>query len=367
MKDDLNGRLKELHGRRFARTVGNGTAALTVLLKALGLRDQGIAFPGGVCPNVAAAVLLSGNRPVFVDPDEKTGGLSAAALRACAEPFAAVVAVHAYGTMSHMPELEAFCASSGAVLIEDFAVAQGASQAGKPAGSFGRASIVSFGAGKVVSHGIGGAILTDDEELDREIARLDAALPPFSEPARAAAHELSARFKAAYNAQLGGGQVAAWREWPAVSASLAPAMLHRFAPEWEAPILNRLAGLAALVKGRRLKATRLAELLGGIDGLTVVAPPPGSVPWRLNALVDRDRDGLLRLLWKSGYKASSWFGPLDLYFRPIEARPAPMPAGDAFGRRVVNFWVNEEVDETYLVGVAAATRECLRRPAISRG
>ena len=338
-----------------------------MVLQAAGLRDKGVAVPNGVCPNVAAAIELSGNRPVFVDPDPETYGLSSAVLAACKEPFAAVVAVHAYGSLCDMAGLASFCAQGGAVLIEDFAVAQGATIAGRPAGSFGLASVVSFGAGKVAAHGAGGAILTDDEALDREVGRLDAALPAFSEPSRAAAEALSARFKALYNAQLDGRVAAPWREWPAASAALAPGLLHRFAPEWERPIAERLQRLDALVEGRRAKAARLTALLEGIDGLVVVAAPAGSVPWRLNALVERGRDELLRRLWKSGLKASSWYGPRDLYFRPPEARPAPMPRGDAFGRQVVNLWVNEEVDEAYLAAAASAARDLLRRPAISRG
>jgi dTDP-4-amino-4,6-dideoxygalactose transaminase len=345
--------LSERHERRRVIPVGNGTAALCLLLKALGLRDRDIAVPDSVCINVPLAVLLSGNRPVFLDVEEDTLGLSPDRLEAHVGPLGAVVAVHAYGAPCRIERLAAICSARGIPLLEDFALAQGARVGGRPAGAFGRASFVSFGAGKILSYGIGAALLTDDDALADAVAREEAALPACTESHRAGVEDLMKAFRTLYNRWLGRDLNGFWKEFRERARAAGPSFLHRFDPAW-APGLGELLGdLDRRLEVRRRREERLRGLLAAAGAvLRPWTPPPGSVPWRFNAFVTGDRNGLLKHLLERKFKASSWYGPADLFFGPRSGRTGGFGVSDRVGDRILNLWVGEDVDEEYAPAVA---------------
>ena len=59
--------LCEKHARKYCYLVGNGTTALYLGIKVLGINNGSIAIPNNVCPNVVMAVYFSGNTPVYIE------------------------------------------------------------------------------------------------------------------------------------------------------------------------------------------------------------------------------------------------------------------------------------------------------------
>jgi dTDP-3-amino-3,4,6-trideoxy-alpha-D-glucose transaminase len=144
--------------------VGNGTDALTIALRALGVR------PGDevVCPSLtfyatAEAIVNAGATPVFCDVDPDTWCMTADTARAAiGERTVALVPVHLFGNAAPVPELREL----GLPVLEDAAQAAGASLGGAMAGALGDAATFSFFPSKnLPCLGDGGAIATDDPEL----------------------------------------------------------------------------------------------------------------------------------------------------------------------------------------------------------
>jgi dTDP-3-amino-3,4,6-trideoxy-alpha-D-glucose transaminase len=144
--------------------VGNGTDAITIALRALGVR------PGDevVCPSLtfyatAEAIVNAGATPVFCDVDPDTWCMTADTARvAMGERTAALVPVHLFGNVAPVPELREF----GVPVLEDAAQAAGASLGGVKAGALGDAATFSFFPSKnLPCLGDGGAIATDDPEV----------------------------------------------------------------------------------------------------------------------------------------------------------------------------------------------------------
>lgn len=155
--------------------VANGTDALVIALRALGLRPgDEVLVPAFSFFGTAEAVLLLGAVPVFCDVHPDTLNLDAAdaAARVTARAVG-VIGVHLYGRPFDVPAIQALCDRHGLWLLEDAAQAHGARFAGRRAGSFGSLAAWSFYPTKnLACCGDGGAVSGRDAALVERVRRL---------------------------------------------------------------------------------------------------------------------------------------------------------------------------------------------------
>ena len=160
------------HGVPFAVAVTSGTAALEIILRAVGVAGREVVIPANTFAATAFAVIAAGGTPVFADIDPATAALDVG--RVCdvvSERTAAVVLVHIAGLLTtEVTGLRALCDDRGIAFVEDAAHAHGCSLDGTFAGSFGRAGAFSFYPTKVITTGEGGMIVTSDERIRDEAA-----------------------------------------------------------------------------------------------------------------------------------------------------------------------------------------------------
>jgi perosamine synthetase len=161
------------HGTAHAAATNSGTAALEAILRALDVAGGEVVVPTNTFAATAFAVLHAGATPVFadirpdltVDPDD--------VMQRVTSRTRAVVTVHIGGLVSSAtPELARRCGEAGIPLVEDAAHAHGSSLDGRSAGTFGVAGAFSFFSTKVMTMGEGGAVVTDDPEIDRTVRLL---------------------------------------------------------------------------------------------------------------------------------------------------------------------------------------------------
>jgi dTDP-3-amino-3,4,6-trideoxy-alpha-D-glucose transaminase len=144
--------------------VANGTDALTIALRALGVRPgDEVVLPSFTFYATAEAVVTAGATPVFCDVEPETFCVTADTVRAALTPRTrAIVPVHLFGNVAPVPELREL----GPPVLEDAAQAAGASLGGVMAGALGEAAIFSFFPSKnLPCLGDGGAIATASEEV----------------------------------------------------------------------------------------------------------------------------------------------------------------------------------------------------------
>ena len=129
-----------------------------------------------------------------------------------------------------------------------------------------------------------------------------------------------------------------------------PSFLRRFATKLEHEIYLRLKGLPALIQKRNDNARYLYDALCGFEdaGIHLFRFPHGSVPWRFNLLIDRCRDQVLGSLLDGELKVSSWYPSVDLFFEHRSWSHVDTPICDEISSRILNIWVNESADESYL-------------------
>ena len=152
----------------------SGGAALELIMKALDVQGKDVLVPTNTFIATANAVTLAGGRPVFLDADPATLGVSLKEIRRkVTDRTAAVMVVHIGGIMSaEMPAIAAWCKARKIWLVEDAAHAHGSEADGLRAGAFGVAAAYSFFATKVITSGEGGMVVTNDDALAETCRRL---------------------------------------------------------------------------------------------------------------------------------------------------------------------------------------------------
>ena len=160
-------------GRHTPPSSRPGTAALHLALLALeiGPGDE-VIVPAYTFPATANVVELCGAKAVLVDVDPDTFVLDPAAVAAAVTPRTrAVMAVHLFGRPVAWEALQS-AVPQEVVLVEDAAGALGARYRGTPCGALGVAGCLSFHPRKIVTTGEGGAVTTDEADLDAAVRRL---------------------------------------------------------------------------------------------------------------------------------------------------------------------------------------------------
>lgn len=158
---------------KHAVAVANGTAALDIALKALGIGpgDEVITTPFTFIAT-ANAILYQGAKPIFADIDLRTYNLDPnKVLEKITNKTKAIIVVHLYGQPADMKAFKEIAEDYKLLLIEDAAQAHGAEFEGRKVGGIGDVGVTSFYATKNMTTGEGGMITTNDDEVARK-ARL---------------------------------------------------------------------------------------------------------------------------------------------------------------------------------------------------
>ncbi len=274
-------------GCAHAVGVANGTEALTIALRALGVGPgDEVVVPSFTFYASAEAIPPTGATPVFCDVDPDTFCATAETVRDVLTPRTrAVIAVDLFGNVPPLREIEAL----GVPVLEDAAQAAGSTLDGRPAGSLGAAATFSFFPSKNLgAFGDGGAVTTGDGEVADRVRML-----------RFHGSRDKQSFEAVgYNSRL---------------------------DELQAAILRvQLPHLAAWADGRRAAARHYAE--AGLGELvTLPTPAEGADPaWHLYVIRHPGADALAAALGERG------IGTKAYYRTPVHRQPAMAPyAGGA--------------------------------------
>ena len=155
-------------GSRHAVALANGTLALDVALKALGIGpgDEVVVTPRTFMAS-ASTVVTAGANPVFCDVDSDTQNITAETISRVLSPRTkAIIPVHLAGMPCDMDPIMDLADQHGLFVIEDCAQAHGATYKGRSVGTIGHVGAWSFCQDKIMTTGgEGGIVTTDDERL----------------------------------------------------------------------------------------------------------------------------------------------------------------------------------------------------------
>ena len=145
----------------------NGTIALDVALKALGIKQgDEVIVPSFSFISTANSILFQGAKPIFADVEERTSNINPDdVLEKLTDKTKAIIGVHLFGHPFDIKAVQEICEDYNLILIEDCAQAHGAEYEDRKVGSFGLVSCFSFYATKNMTTGEGGMITTESDEI----------------------------------------------------------------------------------------------------------------------------------------------------------------------------------------------------------
>lgn len=309
-------------GRKHAIATSSGTAALEVVLAAVGVvSGSRVAIPALGFVAAANAVSHRGAVPILIDVRRDDFGMDPSELNKLdwrsplIDALSAVIAVHNLGHPCRIRELTALARDRGVPLIEDAAEAVDSMIVENPCGSFGTASVLSFNLNKVVTTGGGGAVLCDDDRLAALVRRLVTT-------ARVEHPWLVEHNAVAWNHRM-----------PMLCAALGLAQLRR---------------LDHMVAAKRALADAYREALADIEGVMFHGEPTGtrSNYWLPTIMVPLgERDEVLTALHNVGVHARAMFTPIN-QLRPYQQDG--FPVADSVFRQAICLPSGLELAERFL-------------------
>ena len=176
-------KIEAFTGAKHAVATVNGTAALHIALQLAGVSaDTEVITQAVTFSATCNAISYTGAKPVFVDVDRETLGMSPDALRnflqaravmkdgktvnrRSGRSFSACLPMHTFGHACRIGEIAAICLEYGIPLVEDAAESLGSYHGGKHTGTYGALGTFSFNGNKIITTGGGGMLVTDDPRL----------------------------------------------------------------------------------------------------------------------------------------------------------------------------------------------------------
>ena len=155
---EFEAQFADMVGKNHGIAVANGTAAIDISLETLriGPGDE-VILPSFTIISCLGHILRSGATPVFVDSLPDTWNLNPDSVReAITSRTKAIIVVHIYGLPADIDVVRQIADQNGIHIVEDSAEAHGQHLEGKPLGSWGEISTVSFYTNKLITTGQGG-------------------------------------------------------------------------------------------------------------------------------------------------------------------------------------------------------------------
>jgi dTDP-4-amino-4,6-dideoxygalactose transaminase len=329
----LERELAEALGAKDAVAVGNGTDALFLALRALGVGSGDEVVTTSISAAFTAlAVLQAGARPVFVDVDPRTLNLDPERVEAALTPRTkAVVPVHLYGHPADMDPLLSLARERGLAVLEDACQAHGALYRGRPVGTLagerGIGALSFYPTKNLGALGDGGAILVNDPALASRLRQL-----------------------------RNGGQSDRYRhELPGVNSRL---------DELQAALLR--VGLHHLAEWTERRRSVAASYIHGLEGSGVEAvreQPYARAVFHLFVVRHPRREAFAAALRERGVGTLIHY-PIPLHLQPAFAslggRPGDLPVAERAAGEILSLPLYPELSDEQARAVVDAVRDAAK-------
>lgn len=358
---ELTQLLCEYTGRKYCVLTGCATTGAYVAYKAIAPDGGRVLLPDVVCPHPASAALYAGLEPVFCDVDLQTFTMDVESMKFVMDSFSdikVVMPVHLYGHIANMDEIIQVASNRGVRVIEDAAQSLGANQDGRPLGSFGDCSLLSFGRTKILDVGYGGAVLTDDLAL-AEIMQVETDQLPERPSNIGTQHELYRKVYYTLKPLA--------KEYPVLHDLFLPfpeifkdIYLYKLDAKQAERVLSAWDSLENICSARKRNGQLYRALLDHPD-ISHSVNQEGAVPWRHTFLLKSGRQQeVTEKLRAKGIDVSNWYDPLHRWYASGKKQdPNIFRNSVRLEQQVINLWIEPLVEASAVRRIAETLLQIL--------
>ncbi len=319
--------IAEFTGSKYAIAVVNGTSALHLALKLIGVDiNHEVICPSLTFIGTVNAISYLGAKPHFIDCDEKTLGIDPVALinwleeisikkgnktfnKKTGRIISAIVPMHTYGHPAKIDQILEISREYNLKLVEDAAESLGSFYKKKHTGTFGEIGILSFNGNKIITTGGGGALLTNNESL-----------------AKSAKH-ISSTAKVPHEWRYIHNEIGFNYRLPNINAALGCAQLKK---------------IDKFLDSKRKLFLKYKEVFQSIDGVNLFSEPENSKSnyWLQTIILENGFENELEDILKNTNKKNIMTRPawnlihqLDMY---ADSPKSPLPVSESLSKRIIN-------------------------------
>ena len=325
--NDFEQNIAKFTGAKYAIAVVNGTSALHLALKLIGVDiNHEVICPSLTFIGTVNAISYLGAKPHFVDCDERTLGIDPIALinwldeisikkgnktfnKKTGRIISAIVPMHTFGHPAKIDEILKISKEYNLKLVEDAAESLGSFYKKKHTGTFGDIGILSFNGNKIITTGGGGALLTNDESL-----------------AKSAKH-ISSTAKVPHKWRYIHNEIGFNYRLPNINAALGCAQLKK---------INKF------LDAKRKLFFKYKEVLESIDGIKLFNEPKNSRSnyWLQTIILDIGFENELEDILKNTNQKNIMTRPawnliheFDMY---LDCPKSPLSVSESLSKRIIN-------------------------------
>jgi dTDP-4-amino-4,6-dideoxygalactose transaminase len=335
-------------GVAHAVGVGSGTAALFLALRACGIGpgDEVITVPNTDIPTTMT-ISQCGATFTWVDVDPQTFNIDPGKIEAAITPRTrAILPVHLFGCPADMEPILEIARTHRLRVVEDAALALGATYRGRRVGGFGDVAAFSLAPGKILgAYGDAGAVVTNDPEIAERVRIL-----------RNYGHDPRMEEDRPRNSPP--------RDW-----NLLEEAYNERLDSLQAAILRaKLPTLDRRIDARRCIAKTYDRELAKLDLVTPYEPSAARHVYRAYPVLVRERDRVRQHLQSRQIATQTYYTPplhLQPAYRHLGFKSDSFPGSEHIGQSLLCLPIFPEMTESQIGAVVDALVECVPRNADS--
>jgi dTDP-4-amino-4,6-dideoxygalactose transaminase len=363
-KYQLESRVADLFGYSHAILFGRARSGVAALLTVLGLSPEAaFIMPSNLCASLLLAVHSSGAKIELVGVSERNGLPTdldfVDAMKRSVLP-GLIMPAHLYGFVQTYAQTLAYARANNWFVLENDTLATRACLGGASRTAFGDALLVSFGYAKTIEAGGGGALLTNDQSLARELQIQTDSFISLDDLAQQTESDFMLFDRYLRNTPVAESGVSI-NQREKLLFSRAPNCKFSFPENLLEPLSLAINGLSIKVDEKRRRIEMWNHFLSPFDNVLLRPESDYVVPWRLIRRVPGIRDKVVSALRQVDIDAGTNFPPLTNSFPSLFQNQLNVGA-DQWGSEVLNLWLSSDYGTEQMLRTAEVIECVLLHP-----
>lgn len=303
--------LEKLFNKKYCMLTKSGSTAIYILIKSLEIKKKFIIIPANICFDVVLTILFTGNKPLALDVD-KNYCLSYNSIKKYRniKKVGAIIYPYMFGNYGDVFKVKNFAKEKNIHFIEDVAPSVGLKFSRKYAGGISDYSFCSFGTGKIIDMKKGGSLNVNSTDIYNKAKNLYSGLKILSQETQKKYVRLNNICEKIINKKLSKRKFGIYSLKKYEDCFAAK---YNFNKKFLKKLNVQISNINKINSIRNIKANMLQKIIKNRK-INFIKHKEKAVYWRQNALVNNNRDKLIKYLCSKKIYARKYFPSVDSIF-----------------------------------------------------